>query len=46
VLAGCRSPESARGELAVYLDFATRDEPVGPDVERRNPAFFAWLRGR
>ncbi|MCA8959640.1 MAG: hypothetical protein KDC38_03970 [Planctomycetes bacterium] len=43
VLMQHRSPESARGALHAYVDWATTTV-IGGDVRRRKPEFFDWLQ--
>ena len=43
VLAGCRTPESARADLAPYLTWLARYRLMGADLRQRTPAFIDWL---
>jgi hypothetical protein len=46
VVAGCRDAETARTDLALYLDWVQLHPLVGKDLETRAPAFFEWLRAK
>src|SRR5262249_34089324 len=46
VVAGCRDAETARADLAPYLDWLRLHPLVGRDLETRAPAFFSWLRAK
>jgi hypothetical protein len=43
VVLGLRSAESARSELATYSHWAAPTSPIGSDLRRLKPEFFAWL---
>jgi hypothetical protein len=44
VLAGCRTADSARGDLAAYRTWIELHPAIGADLRRRAGAFLDWLR--
>jgi hypothetical protein len=44
IVAGCRPEGEARTALAPYQSWLREHDPIARDLERRLPAFIAWLR--
>ncbi|HEX8706137.1 MAG TPA: hypothetical protein VF815_45300 [Myxococcaceae bacterium] len=45
-VAGCRSADEMRSDLAAYLDWLLQNPVMGGDLEKRHSEFFSWLRNR
>jgi hypothetical protein len=46
VVAGCRSADEARAELAGYLEWLQLHPAMGGDLEQRGEKLLSWLRKR
>ena len=46
LVAGCRSAQDVRSDLAVYLEWLKQNPTMGGDLEKRGSDFFSWLRSR